>query len=287
MKKFALVCGILVSVVSLAMGAMSNEERFRAQEKCWERDKSACEALMNDSLYSVEQCDKDTCRFVGVVYVKAERYTEAIPYLEKAIALGDNKGYVGLGTAYYYGLQDYHNAKKYFEIACNKGNGDLGQALACSSLGEMYYDGKGVRQDYAKAAELWKKACDMEDANACFNLGVMYWTGEGVREDYAKAVEPYKKACDMEYANACFNLGALYYDGKGVRQDYAKAAELWKKACDMKDGGACNNLGVLYDKGQGVRQDKSIAKQYFGKACDLGEQMGCDNYKKLNQQGVR
>ena len=111
MKKLALVCVILVSMVSIAMGKMSNDERDRAQEKCWESDKSACEALINNGLPSVEQCDKDTCRTAGAVYYNAKRYKEAIPYFEKAIALGDNRGYSLLGFAYH-SLQDYHKDRK-------------------------------------------------------------------------------------------------------------------------------------------------------------------------------
>ena len=168
MKKFALVCGILVSVVSLAMGEMSNEERFRAQEKCWERDKSACEALINNGLPSVEQCDKDTCGFAGAVYYNAKRYKEAIPYYEKAIALGDNDVYALLGLTYYLLLQDYHNAKKYAEIGCNKGI-----AENCHILGRLYYDGQGVQQDYHKAFELFKKACDMGEQVGCDNYKLL------------------------------------------------------------------------------------------------------------------
>jgi len=38
----------------------------------------------------------------------------------------------------------------------------------------MYDEGKGVRQDDAKAVSLYKKACDAGYATGCFNLGVMY-----------------------------------------------------------------------------------------------------------------
>lgn len=33
-------------------------------------------------------------------------------------------------------------------------------AKECNNLGDMYYYGKGVKQDYYKAAELYKKDCD-------------------------------------------------------------------------------------------------------------------------------
>lgn len=99
MKKLVLVCGILASVVSVSvsvsMGAMSYEEWERARHNCFNDDKSACQALINNGMPSIGQCDKNICLFVGSVYFVAERYREAIPYLEKAIALGgggDNRG---------------------------------------------------------------------------------------------------------------------------------------------------------------------------------------------------
>ena len=212
MKKLALVCGILVSVVSLSLGKMSSEEANKAFNNCINADKSACEALINNGLPSVEKCDKDTCGFAGAVYYNAKRYKEAIPYFEKAIALGDNKVYGFLGLIYH-DLQDYHNAKKYFEIGCNKGNGSLAQAESCSNLGVLYHNGQGVRQDYAKAAELLKKACGMKNGIACNNLGVLYGRGEGVRQDKSIAKQYYGKACDLGFQLGCDNYKLLNQQG--------------------------------------------------------------------------
>ena len=205
MKKLALVCGILASVVSIAMGDISSEEWEKARYNCLlNEDKSACEALINDGLVSVEQCNKDNCGSVGAVYYFAGRYRETIPYHEKAIALGDNKGYGALGFTYH-SLQDYYNAKKYYEIACNKGDGDLVQAEICYNLGVLYYEGKGVRQYYHKAFELYKKACDMKESYACNNLGFLYDYEKGVRQNLSTAKQYYGKACDLGEQMGCDN----------------------------------------------------------------------------------
>jgi len=66
------------------------------------------------------------------------------------------------------------------------------------------------RGNYLKAAELYKKACDMGNASGCNNLGILYKHGQGVRQSYLKAAELYKKTCDMGYAAGCYNLGGLY-----------------------------------------------------------------------------
>jgi TPR repeat protein len=46
------------------------------------------------------------------------------------------------------------------------------------------------------------------------NLGNCYYRGNGVAEDYSKAVEWYRKAADQGYAAAQNNLGNCYYNGK-------------------------------------------------------------------------
>ena len=203
------MCGILASVVSVSMGAMSDEEWQRARHNCFEnKDKSACYTLINNGLLSVGQCDKESCGFIGSIYYQAGYFKEAIPYFEKAIALGDNSGYAALGNTYHK-LQDYFNAKQYYEIACNKGNGDAVQAESCYNLGGMYYEGRGVRQDYAKAAELYKKACDMKYGDAYNNLGVLYDKGLGVRQNLSTAKQYYGKACDFGDQMGCDNYKLL------------------------------------------------------------------------------
>ena len=94
-----------------------------------------------------------------------------------------------------------------------------------------------------------QKACDDGNAISCGSLGFLYGNGQGVRQDYKKASELYSKACDMGYADACFNLGVVYYDGKGVRQDKGAVKEYFGKACDLGNQGGCNNYKILNEQG--------------------------------------
>lgn len=80
------------------------------------------------------------------------------------------------------------------ERKCNNGN-----AGSCVDLGNLYYDGKGVKQDYKKASELYNKACEMGYAVGCYNLGIYYYN----RRDYNAAMEFYGKACDLGYQKGC------------------------------------------------------------------------------------
>jgi len=108
----------------------------------------------------------------------------------------------------------------------------------------MYYNGKGVPQDWSKAREWYEKAAEKGNAEAMFNLGVMYEHGEGVPQNYAKAAEWYEKWAEKGDAKAMFRLGWMYANGKGVRQDWSKAWEWYKKAVEQRK--KQENDGVAY-----------------------------------------
>jgi hypothetical protein len=51
----------------------------------------------------------------------------------------------------------------------------------------MYYNGKGVPQNYKTAVKWFSLAAEQGVAYAQYNLGVMYYKGEGVSQDYVYA----------------------------------------------------------------------------------------------------
>jgi len=62
-----------------------------------------------------------------------------------------------------------------------------GKYTSCSDLGKMFFYGREVKKDYAKAFELFTIACNGGETTGCSNLGVMYEHGYGVTQDYEKA----------------------------------------------------------------------------------------------------
>ena len=122
-------------------------------------------------------------------------------------------------------------------------------------------------------------------AEAQNNLGAMYYNGYGVRQDYAEALRWYRQAAEQGIAEAQYNLGVMYDKGQGVRQDYAEALKWYRQAAEQGVAEAQYNLGLMYANGHGVHQDFDLSKEWFGKACDGGFQVGCDLYRYLNQKG--
>ncbi len=131
-------------------------------------------------------------------------------------------------------------------MGAKKNQGDV---KAQYNLGVIYEKGKGgVRKDYKKAVELYRKSADQGFAPSQSNLGNMYSQGLGVKQDYKKAVELYKKSADQGDAEAQHNLGLMYVQGLGVKQDYKKAKELWQKSAEQGVVNAKRNLATLCQK---------------------------------------
>ena len=73
---------------------------------------------------------------------------------------------------------DFQTAAQHLEKAAKDGH-----PLAQSDLGSLYYEGKGVRQDYTKATKWFLEAALQGDAYAQKKLGNAYALGHGVQKD--------------------------------------------------------------------------------------------------------
>ena len=89
------------------------------------------------------------------------------------------------------------------------------------------------------------KQCQKGKAESCGTLGDFYAIGLGVTQDYAKAVELYRKACEGQATAGCTNLGRMYENGNGVRQSVEDALRFYGKACDLKNTEGCEYYARL------------------------------------------
>jgi hypothetical protein len=137
------------------------------------------------------------------------------------------------------------------------------------------------RGDYAKAVDLFNKACHAGSAASCVNLGYMYENGQGVTKDDSHAAALYSEGCDAGNALGCVNLGTLIESGQGVARDDSHAAALFSKGCDAGIADGCSSLGNLYRLGLGVEEDTDKARQLLAKGCNGGSQWGCERLKEM------
>ncbi|MDR1285413.1 MAG: sel1 repeat family protein [Campylobacteraceae bacterium] len=136
-----------------------------------------------------------------------------------------------------YEKEDFATAKLFYEKSC-----DDGYIEGCNNLGELYYYGKGIEQNYTKAGKIFQKTCEKKSGHGCRFVGIFYYHGYGdIEESDEKAAEYRKKSCDYKDAIGCLNTGNSYRFGTGVRKDLQIALDYVKKSCEMKLEVACNS----------------------------------------------
>ena len=93
-----------------------------------------------------------------------------------------------------YGDKDFTNAYN----LCK----EVGEPNAQYIIGEMYYNGLGVKKDHAEAAIWIRKAADQGLSEAQFVIGHMYYYGLGVKEDPEEALIWCRKAAGKGHIRA-------------------------------------------------------------------------------------
>jgi Sel1 repeat len=153
---------------------------------------------------------------------------------------------------------------------------EQGDAKAQYELGGMYYQGKGVPQDYIEALRWYRKAADQGNAKGQYGVGFMYEEGKGVPQDYAQAIAWYRKAAGQGNEKAQYGLACIYHEGKGVPQDPVVALDWFRKSADQDYARAQDALGYTYYLGKEVPQDYATAVGWYRKAADQDYARGQD-----------
>jgi uncharacterized protein len=79
-------------------------------------------------------------------------------------------------------------------------------------------------------------------------LGNIYYSGHGVPQDYAEAKRWYEIAAAAGNSNAMIGLGDLYRDGRGVTKSVADARAWYQKAAAAGSPQAQSRLSALPSK---------------------------------------
>ena len=91
-------------------------------------------------------------------------------------------------------------------------------------------------------------------------MGASHEWGKGVEQDYTKAAIWYERAAGQGYMVAQYNLGLCYRYGRGYPKDINKAVELFRIAAEKGHPGAQNALGEYYAQSEATV--KNIIEAY-------------------------
>ncbi len=93
----------------------------------------------------------------------------------------------------------------------------------------MYDAGKQVERDQNKAVDLISASAKAGNPLAISYLGDMYFEGRGVQQDYEKAIQCYNDASVLMTETAAKHLAACYENGYGgLEADQKKASHILK-----------------------------------------------------------
>lgn len=103
--------------------------------------------------------------------------------------------------------------------------------------------------DFAKAAQIYRKAADDGDTQAQIALGDFYANGRGVQLDFGTAIKWYQSALKAGDSSALSRIAYLTTQGWGVVKNVEKGVELMRSAASKGDPFARGKLGLMYMQG--------------------------------------
>lgn len=168
-------------------------------------------AARYDARKGGDEARRRLARTAGADYSKGrelwqkEQYTEALPWLRKAAALGST------------------DAMFYLGVACDKG--------------------RGTPLDKAAAFGWYQKAAEQGHAKAQYFCGYMLRQGEGVAQDQTAALGWLRKAAEQGDVGAQYFCGEMYLHGEGTSCDMEQAKRWLQKAA--QDEGTIGEFAKL------------------------------------------
>jgi hypothetical protein len=134
----------------------------------------------------------------------------------------------------------------------------------------MHEEGEGVPVTYSEAAYHYRLAALEGHEEALRRLVNLYLTGKGVSQDFDRAAFWLERMARTGKTGALIVLGDIAIK-KG---QYDDAVKLFKELKDWRNeaiaGCACERLSRCYKYGWGVKQRPERAKSYFDRAVKLG-----------------
>ena len=135
-------------------------------------------------------------------------------------------------------------------VGISHGNSPVSRTAILKYKAKKYYWGRGVRQDYSRALQLYEIAAALGDPQASGIAGGMYYTGKGALPDPVKAFRYLDFAADQGKItpDASIALAGFYLQGLIVPQNYSRAIELYTASAESGNPQAQLELGKLDDR---------------------------------------
>ena len=153
------------------------------------------------------------------------------------------------------------------EIAAIRNAARRGNQGAELLLALIYFEGRGVPQNLAKARQWMQRAAREGQPYAQFMLGDWYAGGlTGLPKDAGEAARWWQKSAAQGQPQAAYHLGQAYLTGKGVKTDPERAEYWLRRAAEAGNAPAQTLLGKMYHEGYGVPRDLEKSHDWLARA---------------------
>lgn len=130
----------------------------------------------------------------------------------------------------------------------------------------------------------WKKSNQIEITNAQYGLALLYWQGKGVKQNFKKSQYWLELAAKQDHIEAELKLGYLMLNALTGKKDEKKARSWFKKAAELGNSDAQYNVAILYLNGVGGNKDLAKAKYWLTQAQKSGDKEAEKKLISLNSK---
>jgi TPR repeat protein len=152
-------------------------------------------------------------------------------------------------------------------------------------LGDLFYNGGPVEQNYRMAYKYYKLAAQLGDATGKLSSGEMLATGLGTAPDVERGRALVKEAADGGSVSALVTLGDLHARGNGGPMDAKLAVAAYEAAAKAGNARAMLKLADIYRFGQFSTPDRRKALAYYELAAGAGESYGLLGIGSMYMEG--
>lgn len=169
-----------------------------------------------------------------------------------------------------------------------------------SFVGNMYYHGRVLRQNYESAASWYRLAAERGNRSSQVSLALAYEKGYGVPQDIHEAEHWYRQAAENGDLSAQKTLIDIYTNGRVeqvtnssephaaiwlnfIGADAPSAAYWCRRAAQQGDTDSQLTLGRMFEDGIGVERDYTEAAIWYQKAAEKGSCTAQDSLRRLRE----
>ena len=204
---------------------------------------------------------------------------EAFKWYLMAAEYGDDRGQFYVGESYYEG----RIIEQDYVQACKwfTLSAEKGYAIAQYYLGHMYYRGNGVPIDEKEAMRWFILSVDRECNEARVTLGDIYCSHKDY-DSYEAAYQLYTAAMGDDYGPAFYRLGMMNYLGQGRPQNFLAALKIFRNGAELNDVDCNYMVGKMSYLGEGTIKDISIGLRYLNIAESMGSEAAKEFLNKID-----